>query len=317
MTYSSFSMPEGPGPVLKALYERRFQREVEFVEGGDSALMLEKLKALTTNRIDLVLGISLLHYQQALNQLKWQKLEDNEALKRLELVSELKELNQVLVESEGRMLPYEWSPMTFVYRQGELKPPQSWEDLSRDEFSHSTSSQDPRFSIPGNYLSLWAWDSNIGQFSTTRMDILKQILLPLSPSWSVSYGFFRSKNAKMTFTYATSPFYHRLVEKDDSYRSVVLQDPHPFEVEWAAIPFKTDRLKEAQDFITLLLEPSSQRVLMEKNFMLPVIRGVRENSAFAELPEFPLLSWEIIRRYDDHRDAWAKEFVQKILEKKD
>ena len=121
----------------------------------------------------------------------------------------------------------------------------------------------------------------------------------------------------MTFTYATSPFYHRLVEKDDSYRSVVLQDPHPFEVEWAAIPFKTDRLKEAQDFITLLLEPSSQRVLMEKNFMLPVIRGVRENSAFAELPEFPLLSWEIIRRYDDHRDAWAKEFVQKILEKKD
>ncbi|MCB0363391.1 MAG: hypothetical protein KDD35_11745, partial [Bdellovibrionales bacterium] len=48
MTYSSFSMPEGPGPVLKALYERRFQREVEFVEGGDSALMLEKLKALTT-----------------------------------------------------------------------------------------------------------------------------------------------------------------------------------------------------------------------------------------------------------------------------
>jgi thiamine transport system substrate-binding protein len=309
MTYSSFFVPTGPGPLLKAEYEKRFGCDVEFVDGGDSALMVERLKSVSEKQIDLVLGISLLHHEKAQRELNWQNWAYPE---KVSMVPELNFFGKVASLNQYKLVPYNWAPMTFVYREGEVNPPRSWEDLARPEYKRSISAQDPRFSTPGNYLSFWAWDKETGQFSNSRIDWLKNALLPLSPSWSVSYGLFRSKNAKLTFTYATSPFYHRLVEKDESYKAAVFNEPHPFEVELAGIPVHCVTCWEAKRFIQFLLEPASQRILMEKNFMLPVVTGVKESSVFAEMAEYPLISWDSYDGYDKSETNWAKKFVDTL-----
>lgn len=312
MTYSSFFMPEGPGPVIKAEYEKRFGGEIEFVEGGDSALMVERLKTLPEKQIDLVLGISLLHYQRALRELNWQK---NIFLGDWQVVPELQFLRKMVADNEFRIVPYSWSPMTFVFRQGQVTPPTSWQDLERPEYLHSATSQDPRFSMPGNFLAFWAWNSAEKDFSPSRINQLRNILFPLSPSWSVSYGMFRKGHAKMTFTYATSPFYHRIVDHDSSYQAAIFSEPHPYEVEWAAIPIHCVSCEEAKKLVQFLLDPMVQKILMEKNFMLPVIAGVKDQSPFAELPQYPLISWEDLAPFGENQAEWAKKFVDLLTQK--
>ena len=39
-------------------------------------------------------------------------------------------------------------------------------------------------------------------------------------------------------------------------------------------------MKNAEDFVKYLLSSSSQKIIMEKNFMLPVIEGVKKNTPF-------------------------------------
>jgi len=310
MTYSSFMLPSGPGPILKSDFESHCKCQVEFVDGGDSSLFIENIKYFPERKIDLVLGVSILHLKRAREELKWKKMPWREDVQ-WEEVLEIPTF--FMGEGEVDLLPFSWAPMTMIYRKGEISPPASWQDLLKPEYRKTITAQDPRYSLPGMHLVLWA--SKSGEESglnNERMKALVHSLMTLSSNWSASYGLFRKKNALMTFSYVTSLVYHWVEEKDRSYQAAIFSEGHPFEVELAGIPESCVNCLLAQKFAIQLVNRKWQDVLMQKNYMLPVVKGVRDGSEFSKVPSIPLLSMKGIQRFGSESKERIKQYVDHL-----
>ncbi len=52
-------------------------------------------------------------------------------------------------------VPFDWAPMTFVYRKGDFTVPTKLDDLLKPEFKNKFAIQDPRSSSPG--LQFYNW----------------------------------------------------------------------------------------------------------------------------------------------------------------
>ena len=57
------------------------------------------------------------------------------------------------------------------------------------------------------------------------------------------------------------------------------------QVEFVGIPSTCRECALAEKFVEHLQKPAAQKLIMERNFMLPVIKGLEEGTVFAELPE--------------------------------
>ena len=308
MTYSSFMLPTGPGPIFKEDFETFCNCIIEYVDGGDSALFIETIKKLPKRNVDLVIGLSFLHRGRAEQDLKWKTMVWP---KKARWVKELEPAHFGSRVDGVTLLPYSWSPMTFVFRSGELEPPTSWEDLAKSEYSQVMTAPDPRFSMPGMQLVLWTGSAeNAGELDQNKLKALTSSLISLSPDWSASYGLFRKKNAKLTFSYATSPVYHWVEDKDEKYQAAVFPEGHPYEIELVGVPENCKSCILAERFALHLLEPEWQKVLMKNNYMLPVIAGVKKGSEFAKLPSFPLLSFEQLSQLGANGSKLADQFVE-------
>src|SRR5690606_7815877 len=74
-SYSSFISPWGPGPDLAEQFFEREGIKVKFVDSGDSALIVERLRFQSPkDRVDLVLGLDQLVVPEARRVLKWRPL---------------------------------------------------------------------------------------------------------------------------------------------------------------------------------------------------------------------------------------------------
>ena len=49
--------------------------------------------------------------------------------------------------------------------------------------------------------------------------------------------------------------------------------------------FRSRHCELAEQFVNLMLSHDGQKIIMEKNYMFPVMKGIRENTAFGSLPE--------------------------------
>lgn len=309
MTYGSFILPSGPGPLLQQEFEKSCQCRVEYVDGDDSALFLEKLAQFPDRQIDLVLGLSFIHLARAQAKVAWRRLKWPAHVVWSQRMPDLSLLKS---ESSTEFVPVAWSPMTFIYRQGEVTPPASWEDLSQPQWQKTLTTPDPRFSVSGVHLVAWVFNSESQALDEFRLKTLQHAVLSVAPSWSASYGLFRQKNAQLTFSYATSPVYHWQQDQDLSYRPAVFTEGHPYEVELAAIPLNCQQCELAERFVEFLLQATSQRVLMEKNYMLPVVEGVEQGTPFAELPKFPLLAAGDLQKLGADEAKWSAEFAARL-----
>lgn len=311
MTYGSFMLPSGPGPLLKKEFEVICDCTIEYIDGGDSALFLEKLVQFPERKVDLVLGLSVTHTYKARTEQSWRNMQWPEEVTWSKSIPPPERFK---VNGMAKMLPFSWAPMAFIYRKGEVNPPASWEDLVKPEYADSLSIPDPRYAVSGIQLVAWvfAGSKDKNSLAPDRMTALSHALLSVSPSWSASYGLFRQKNARLTFSYGTSPVYHWREEKDFSYQPAIFKEGHPVETEWALIPIDCTSCLKAESFVHFLLRPSSQRILMERNYMLPAVEGVVGDSLFSQLPEFPLVDFEDFRQYVRHQTNWPQVFIDQL-----
>ncbi|MCB0422411.1 MAG: thiamine ABC transporter substrate-binding protein, partial [Bdellovibrionales bacterium] len=193
----------GPGPKLKENFEKICDCTVEFVNAGDSALLLQKIKILEKTKIDFVIGFDQLSLKEAEGEISWQPL----LLDHPNWAPEIPK-----VESEF-FAPYDWSPLTFIYRKQEVSPQSSFFDfLKKSELTKGISLQDPRLSTPGQQFLLWAEYLKRGS-AEEFWSLMKPLVHSYSSSWSNSYGLFQRKKAKVTFSYLTSPIYHWKVDQ--------------------------------------------------------------------------------------------------------
>ena len=283
LSYSSFTAAWAAGPAIAEEFFKRTGIRVELVDADESRLILLRLrkgKALPSETYDVVLGIDQFDLDRARQRADW-----------LSVGNQAKGLPRnpamTVDVTHPDFLPVDWAPLTFVARRGELAPLNSVRELERPEYKGQLVILDPRSSGPGYLFLLWL-GSLYGEQLKERLNEFKTAVQIVSPSWSSGYGLFQRGQVGLVFSYMTSPVYHWIHENRNDYYPSELEEPLPFQVEYAGIPANCARCDDARRFLDHLASKSSQQLLMRKNFMLPVFADHREDPYFARLPSFKL-----------------------------
>lgn len=274
--YASFTGRWGPGPALKELFEKNCNCKVEFIEGSDSGILLQRLKIEGESLgADVLVGLDQFDLAKALSEHSWRKLN----------FGKLDMYDSVLPAlTTSFFIPYDWGALTFVVRRNELsRLPTSLDDLLDSELAKKIALQDPRTSSPGMQFLYWVIRSKGEDEGFKYLQKLMGQVHSFAPTWSTAYGLFTNKQAKMAYSYVTSPLYHEIEEKRKDYVALTFNEPLPVQFEYAGIPDFCRHCELGEKFVNLMLSPEGQKIIMEKNYMLPVMRGVMEGSAFAPL----------------------------------
>ncbi len=271
LSYSSFLAPWGPGPTLKKIFEHEYNLRsrdekvrIEYLQSEDAGLLLSKLSVIPA---DLVIGFDQFTRVQAKQARTWRR----------------HGLTAGLKFSDEFFLAFDWAPIGFVYRLGEVVPPSSLDDLLAPRFRGLISLQDPRTSSPGYQFLAWIVAEKGEAGAREYLARLKPNIHSVSGSWATSYGLFTRGLAKLVFSYVTSPLYHRFTEKDERYRFAPFLTAHPVQVEYAAIPSDCKQCDLAHEFAKFLISSPAQQVIMNKNWMLPISSTAAEGTAFGEI----------------------------------
>jgi thiamine transport system substrate-binding protein len=278
---SSFIAQWGPGPWLKESFEKTCECKVEFQDGADATILLQRLKSEgRTGGADVVLGFDQYDLELAQQGLEWRKLNLEEY-----------EFEDVIrpVLSRSHLIPYDWSLLSFVVRKSEFKElPKNLNDLMKPELKGQVVLQDPRTSSPGLQFLLWLIQLKGEEKAFQFLKEFNQQLHSYAPSWSTAYGLFQKAQVKMTYSYVTSPVYHLIEDKSTDVVALDMQEGHPAQFEFAGIPVTCKNCELAERFVALLLSKEGQKTIMEKNYMFPVIKGVREGTVFAAVPNYKM-----------------------------
>lgn len=271
--YSSFTNQFGPGPVLKKIFESTCDCQVEFSEGSDAGILLQRLKIEGESLgADLVIGFDQSDLQKALVGLKWQQLN----IGKMDLEEEI-----LPALANSYFVPYDWGTLSFMGRKGlNLR---RLDDLLRPELAGKLLLQDPRTSSPGFQFLQWVIQSKGEEAGFKFIEELFKQNPTVTPSWSAAINLFNKSSDSVVFTYVTSPLYYQIEEKKNDFLVYDFQEALPLQVEFVGIPDFCRRCELSEKFVNLMLSKEGQRVLMEKNYMLPVIKGVRGSTLFANV----------------------------------
>ncbi|UOE99875.1 thiamine ABC transporter substrate-binding protein [Bdellovibrio reynosensis] len=272
--YASFTGRWGPGPLLKEQFEKTCKCKVEFIEGSDSGILLQRLKIEGESLgADLVIGLDQFDLSKAMAEQTWRKL----SLGELNVYDSVKP-----ALSNGSFIPYDWGALTFVARKNELTNyPDTLDELLAPELNKKIALEDPRTSSPGMQFLYWVLKSKGEEEGFKFLDKIMAQAHSFSPTWSTAYGLFTSKQAKLAYSYVTSPLYHELEEKRQDYTALPFAEPLPVQFEFVGIPEFCRHCELAEKFINLMLSNEGQKTIMEKNYMFPVMKGIMEGTPFA------------------------------------
>lgn len=298
---SSFIAQWGPGPHLKEAFEKDCDCRVEFKDGADSMVLMQRLRTEgRTGGADVVLGFDQFDIELAQQGIEWRKVNTSD----IEFEDNLK-----TSLARSPLVPYDWSMLTFVVRKSEIpNPPRKLNDLLNPDYRGQIVLEDPRTSSPGLQFLLWLIQVKGEEKAFQFLKDLNPQIHSYAPSWSTAYGLFQKAAAKMTYSYVTSPVYHWVEDKTNDIIAVDFEEGLPTQVEFAGIPATCHNCELADKFIQFILSKPGQKIIMEKNYMFPVIKAVRLGTVFAEVPTYTSLEMTVIPTLGDReriQKKWA------------
>ncbi len=299
---SSFIAKWGPAGTLKELFEKQNIFKVEFIESPDIAMTLQKInfegKAATA---DLVLGLDQFDISRSGNKIEWLPISQSISA---DFVSEIERTRKTLTN----FVAYDWSPMTFVGRQDMTTQVNQLDDLLKPEFKGKIALVDPRTSSPGLQLLIWIFESKPTEQAIIYLKALMKQAHSFSSGWSGAYGLFKNKQADLVFSYVTSPVYHVVEEKDSSFVSLEMKEALPVQVEFAGIPANCKNCQGAEQFLRFMLTREAQKVIMAKNYMMPVIERVKDSTEFDAIKVYRTMP---VKFYDQERiEKWINQWTE-------
>ncbi|MGZ3769199.1 MAG: thiamine ABC transporter substrate-binding protein [Bdellovibrio sp.] len=293
--YSSFTSRWGPGVLLKEEFEKTCKCKVEFIEGSDSGILIQRLKIEGESLgADVVVGLDQFDLAKAASEMSWRKMN----LGQLNIYDSVKP-----ALANTFFVPYDWGALTFVTRKGELEnKPSSLDDLLAPELAKKIALQDPRTSSPGMQFLYWVLRSKGEEEGFKFLQQLMTQVHSYSPNWSTAYGLFLSSKASLVYSYVTSPLYHELEEKKTNFQTLTFNEALPVQFEYVGIPDFCHHCDLAEKFVNLMLSSAGQKILMQKNYMFPVMKGVMENTPFDTLKNFKIMDkFEILSQSEVDR----------------
>jgi len=298
-TYESFTAEWGPGPKVKAAFEKTCACTVKYVSLADGVALLTRLKMEGgAIKADIVLGLD--------NNL-------TEEAKATGLLAEHGiDTSGLTVPGNFKdpvFVPYDYGHFAIVYDTQTVKnPPKSLKELVDGDPNQKLVIEDPRTSTPGLGMLLWV-KSVYGDKAPEAWAKLKKRILTVTPGWSEAYGLFTKGEAQMVLSYTTSPAYHMIAEKVNRYQAADFSEGHPIQIEVAAMT-KTENADLARDFLKFMISPAFQDIIPENNWMMPVGKtSTPLNPVFDKLvhPKITLtISSDEVAK---NRKAWIDEWL--------
>ena len=294
---SSFISKWGPGPVLAELFEKQHGIKVDYLESADISMTLQKISFEGKNsNADAVIGLDQFDLARAANKIEW--LEIN-VEKNFEFASEIAE-----IADQKKFIAYDWAPMSFVAREEMGYTLDSLNALLLPELKGKIALQDPRLSSAGLQFLVWVFESKGLTEGTEFFKKLNQQVHSYSAGWSAAYGLFKNKQAQLVFSYATSPIFHAVEEKDAAFISLEFKEPHPLQIEFAGVPVTCQNCDSGTMFVKYLQSTEAQKIIMNKNYMLPVVNKVKESTIFDTVKIYKSKPFKI---YDKNQlDDWIR-----------
>lgn len=299
-TYESFTAEWGPGPKVKAAFEKTCGCTVNFVSVEDGVALLTRLKLEgDKTEADVVLGLD----TNLISEAKGTGLFEASGL-------DTKAVTVPGNYADDTFIPYDYAHFAVIYDTQVVKnPPKSLMDLVEGDPSQKIAIEDPRTSTPGLGLLLWV-KSVYGDKAPEAWAKLSKRVLTVTPGWSEAYGLFTKGEVPMVFSYTTSPAYHMVEEKTDRYQAASFSEGHYIQIEVAGM-LKTAKDKDlARQFLTFMITPAFQDIIPTTNWMMPATKTEEVlPDAFGKLvqPEktFLMGSDEVAK----NRQAWIDEWL--------
>lgn len=289
-TYDSFASEYGPGPALKAGFERTCGCIVDFiaVDSSIGALRRVQLEGGTTTA-DIVLGLDTAVAGEA-------RATGLFAEHRIDLTT-----ISAPVPPDAEFVPFDFGFFAFVYDTDLVsEPPRSFEDLIAKPSSFKVVIEDPRSDTPGLGLVLWI-QALYGDRAGEIWRGLKPHVLTVARSWSDAYALFLNGEADMVLSYTTSPAYHAIAENDTSIAAADFGG-HYAQIEVAGILKSSPHQGLARRFLQYLISPEAQGIIPTTNWMYPVAGAIP--LGFPPLPDGMLLTDEAT--VTANKDAWIE-----------
>ena len=298
-TYDSFVSEWGPGPIVKKIFEEKYEIDLQFIAVDSAATLLNKIILEGENtKADLVLGLDMNLYNAA---------EKSE----LFVSHNLKNINNKLtlpLEWESDIfVPYNYGYFAFVYNNKTLKnPPLSMEDLINKTDARIVI-QDPRTSTPG--LGLLAWMKALyGDSAQNKWSQLNKKIISVTKGWTDAYyNFFMAGEADIVLSYSTSPAAHIMFEENYDISASAFKEGNYISVEFAGILNSSNNKKIANQFLEFMVSDDFQKVIPTTNIMYPVT-GVDLPEAFNKL-EIPNVLQLDSKDINVNKDVWINEWL--------
>ena len=301
MVYSSFLSPYGPAVELQKKFESQCQCHLRWMKVEDSTLMVQRLELREDGLgVDVVFGLDQMTLFSEKNMWKDFSFPQQEFN---EIGSQW--VQKVFQKKKTGAVPIAWAPLTFISRKSESQVT-GLQDLLHSRWEKQISLPHPRSSTLGLQFYFWLWfvfEENLYDF----LKSFKSQVYTFSHSWSGSYGLFQKEVVDLTFSYQTSLVYH-FVEESKNYSGIHFSEGHPYQVEFAVIPQTCRECELSQKFIRFLLQRDVQKILMEKNYMLPIVKNVEVGTPFEKLPKLNLISYKKMDAFLNQK----KNFLQKF-----
>ncbi|WP_409479210.1 thiamine ABC transporter substrate-binding protein [Pseudobdellovibrio sp. HCB154] len=282
----SFIGSWGPGPKLKEVFEKQTGIKITYLEMSDPALVFQKISFEGNQAVgDVILSLDQYDIARSADKLTWKTIESKTSFNLPENLKELEKMEQFKA--------YDWAPIAFVSRDDLKVTIEKLDDLLKPELKGRIALEDPRTSSPG--LNFLAWIYKVKPEAEAD-SFVKQLMVQahsFSPSWSGAYGLFKNKQADIVLSYATSPVYHLVEEKDSHFTAIEFKEGHPIQVEFAGVPDSCINCDAGVRFVQFLQTPEAQKIIMEKNYMFPMVKSVQEGTAFDGVKNFKLLPFKI------------------------
>ncbi|MGJ3437221.1 thiamine ABC transporter substrate binding subunit [Serratia sp. Je.1.23.a] len=261
-TYDSFAADWGPGPAVKKAFEAQCDCELKFVALEDGVSLLNRLRMEGKNSAtDVVLGLDN-NLLQAAQQTGLFAPSDVDSSK----------LNVPGGWQDKTFVPYDYGYFAFVYNKEKLKnPPKSLHELVDSSQNWKVIYEDPRTSTPGLGLLLWM-QKVYGDQAPAAWQKLAKKTVTVTKGWSEAYGLFLKGEGDLVLSYTTSPAYHLIEEKKDSYAAADFSEGHYLQVEVAGKLKASKQPELAERFMQFMVSPAFQNAIPTGNWMYPVIK---------------------------------------------
>lgn len=302
---SSFINSWGPGPELRDLFEKQTGIKVNFQEMKDSMTLFQKasLEGQGSN-IDVILSIDQFDIVRWSDKMAWKNIESR--IDREQTTTSFSK--QLTVEGKNFFIPYDWSPIAFNGLKNKNITVNNLNDLLNPDLKGKIALIDPRTSSVGLQFLVWVMKTKSEPEAVEYLKLIFKSAHSVSSSWSMAYGLFKSQSVDVVLSYATSPFYHLIEEKNENYKAYEFTEGHPIQVEYAGIPEFCNRCDAALQFIHFLQSPEAQKIIMTKNYMLPVNKMVQEGTVFDTLKIFETIKDQSVSR--EQLQKWLNIWVE-------